>query len=113
MEEGAYSNRDQSRLTLTGTFELVVVPLPNRAAELGVTRWFGSTGDCYDNAATESRWATLKRDLNWIYGRTTWTSRDLLRSAIFDYIEGFYNPERIQKRLGYRSPADFESATVA
>ena len=85
----------------------------NRAAELGITRSFGSTGDCYDNAAVESLWATLKRDLNWIYGRKTWTSRDLLRSAIFDYIEGFYNPERIQKRLGYRSPADFESASVA
>jgi len=85
----------------------------NRAAELGITRSFGSTGDCYDNAAVESLWATLKRDLNWIYGRRTWTSRDLLRSVIFDYIEGFYNPERIQKRLGYRSPADFESAAVA
>lgn len=85
----------------------------NRAAELGITRSFGSTGDCYDNAAVESLWATLKRDLNWIYGRRTWTSRSLLRSAIFDYIEGFYNPERIQKRLGYRSPADFESESVA
>lgn len=85
----------------------------NRAAELGITRSFGSTGDCYDNAAVESLWATLKRDLNWIYGRKTWMSRDLLRSAIFDYIEGFYNPERIQKRLGYRSPADFESVSVA
>ena len=85
----------------------------NRAAELGVTRSFGSTGDCYDNAAVESLWATLKRDFNWIYGKQTWRSRDLLRSAIFDYIEGFYNPERIQKRLGYRSPADFESAAVA
>ena len=85
----------------------------NRAAELGVTRSFGSTGDCYDNAAVESLWATLKRDLNWIYGKKTWQSRDLLRSAIFDFIEGFYNPQRIQKRLGYRSPADFESAAVA
>ena len=85
----------------------------NHAAELGITRSFGSTGDCYDNAAVESLWATLKRDLNWIYGRKTWRSRDLLRSAVFDYIEGFYNPERIQKRLGYRSPADFESASVA
>lgn len=85
----------------------------NRAAELGVTRSFGSTGDCYDNAAVESLWATLKRDLNWIYGKQTWRSRSLLRSAIFDYVEGFYNPERIQKRLGYRSPADFESASVA
>jgi putative transposase len=85
----------------------------NRAAELGITRSFGSTGECYDNAAVESLWATLKRELNWIYGRRTWTSRDLLRSAIFDYIEGFYNHERIQKRLGYRSPGGFESAFVA
>ena len=85
----------------------------NRAAELGVARSFGSTGDCYDNAAVESVWATLKRELAWIYGRTTWPTRDLLRSAIFDYIEGFYNPQRIQKRLGYRSPADFESESVA
>ena len=57
--------------------------------------------------------ATLKRDLNWIYGKQTWRSRSLLRSAIFDYVEGFYKPERTQKRLGYRSPADFESAFVA
>jgi putative transposase len=85
----------------------------NGAAELGITRSFGSTGDCSDNAAVESLWATLKRDLNWICGRKTWTSRNLLRSAIFDYIEGFYNPQRIQKRLGYRSPADFESESVA
>jgi transposase InsO family protein len=40
--------------------------------ELSVTRSFASTGDCYDNAAVESLWATLKRDLNWIYGKQTW-----------------------------------------
>ena len=40
--------------------------------ELGVTRSFASTGDCYDNAAVESLRATLKRDLNWIYGKQTW-----------------------------------------
>jgi len=91
----------------------IALAFGNRAAELGVTRSFGSTGDCYDNAAVEALWATLKRDLNWIYGKQTWRSRSLLRSAIFDYVEGFYNPERTQKRLGYRSPADFESAFVA
>jgi putative transposase len=85
----------------------------NRAAELGITRSFGSTGDCYDNSAVEAVWATLKRELAWIYGRRTWPRRDLLRSVIFDYIEGFYNPERIQKRLGYRSPAEYEAVSVA
>jgi putative transposase len=81
-------------------------------AEFGITRSFGSTDDCNDNAAVELLWAALKRDLNWIYRRKTWISRDLLRSVIFDYIEGFYNPECTQKRLGSRSPADFESAAV-
>jgi len=85
----------------------------NRATELGITRSFGSTGDCFDNAAVEAVWATLKRELAWIHHRRSWPSRDLLRSAIFDYIEGFYNPQRTQKRLGYRSPAEFEEASVA
>jgi transposase InsO family protein len=58
-------------------------------------------------------WATLKRELAWIHGRRTWPTRDLLRSAIFDYVEAFYNPERILKRLGYRSPADYERESVA
>ena len=53
------------------------------------------------------------QQLAWIHGRQTWPTRDLLRSAIFDYVEGFYNPSRIQKRLGYRSPAEFETTTVA
>ena len=82
-------------------------------ARLGIAASFGSTGDAYDNAAVEATWATLKRELAWIHGRQTWPTRDLLRSAIFDYVEGFYNPSRIQKRLGYRSPAEFETTTVA
>jgi transposase InsO family protein len=85
----------------------------NRAAELGITRSFGSTGDCFDNAAVEAVWATLKRELAWIHGRRTWPTRDILRSVIFDYVEGFYNPQRTQKRLGYRSPAEYEEASVA
>jgi transposase InsO family protein len=36
-----------------------------------------------------------------------------LRTALFDYIEGFYNPERIQRRLGHQSPANFEQDQVA
>jgi len=41
-------------------------------------------------------------------GPSDWPARSLLRSAPFDYIEGFFNPSRIQGRLGYRSPADYE-----
>lgn len=55
----------------------------------------------------------LKRELAWIHQRTTWPTRTALRSTLFDYIEGFYNPERIQRRLDHQSPIDFENHAVA
>jgi putative transposase len=84
-----------------------------RVRELELDQSFGSTGDCYDNAAVEAFWATLKRELGWIHNTTTWPDRAELRSALFDYIEGFYNPNRIQRRLGHQSPADYEQHSAA
>jgi putative transposase len=84
-----------------------------RVAELEVDQSFGSTGDCDDNAAVEAFWATLKRELAWIHNTTTWQNRAELRSALFDYIEGFYNPNRTQRRLGHQSPADYEQHAAA
>jgi putative transposase len=84
-----------------------------RVRDLELDQSFGSTGDCYDNAAVEAFWATLKRELGWIHNTTTWPSRAELRSALFDYIEGFYNPNRIQRRLGHQSPADYEQHSAA
>lgn len=84
-----------------------------RVAELELDQSFGSTGDCYDNAAVESFFATLKRELAWIHATKTWPTRAALRSALFDYIEGFYNPQRIQQRLGHRSPINFEQDSAA
>lgn len=89
------------------------VAFSQRVAELDLDQSFGSTGDCYDNAAMESFWATLKRELAWIHGTTHWADTEALRSALFDYIESFYNPERSQRRLGYRSPVDYEKMEVA
>lgn len=83
-----------------------------RLADLGIAQSFGSTGDAFDNAAVEAFFATLKRELTWIHRRTSWPTRDLLRSALFDYIEGFYNPTRTQRRLGYQSPATYENITL-
>jgi transposase InsO family protein len=79
-----------------------------RITELELEQSLGRTGDCYDNAAVESFFATLKRELEWIHRTKRWRTRLELRTALFDFIEGFYNPERIQARLGYRSPLDFE-----
>jgi len=62
-------------------------------------------GNCYDNAAMESFWSTLKLEL--VY-RTRFATRAEARHQIFDYIETFYNPRRSHSALGYQSPVDFE-----
>jgi putative transposase len=64
------------------------------------------SGNCYDNAPMESFFATLKTEL--VHHRTFHT-RAHARRAIFDYIEGFYNPYRRHSALGYRSPMSFEA----
>ena len=87
--------------------------LSQRILDLGLTQSFGSVGDCFDNAAVKAFFATLKRELAWIHADRSWPTRQLLRSALFDYIERFYNPTRIQQRLGYRSPADYERIGAA
>jgi putative transposase len=63
-------------------------------------------GNCYDNAAMESFWSTLKHEL--IY-RRDFKTRAEARQAIFEFIEGFYNRQRLHSSLGYRSPLDFEN----
>ena len=62
-------------------------------------------GDCYDNAVAESFFSTLKNEL--IYGRN-YDTREQARCEIFEYIEVFYNRQRIHQTLGYKSPADYE-----
>jgi putative transposase len=63
--------------------------------------------NCYDNAAMESFWSTLKLEL--IY-RTEFADQTQVRQAVFDYIEVFYNRQRLHSALGYQSPAAFECA---
>jgi transposase InsO family protein len=84
----------------------------NHLRELGLVPSHGSTGDCYDNAAMETFWATLKRELSWIHGPLIYMSRSRLRSVLFDYIEIFYNRERAQAGLGHLSPLDYEASLV-
>lgn len=70
-----------------------------------VTASMSRTGDCYDNALAESFFATLKTEL---IDRQPWPTRRAARQAIFDWIEGFYNRQRLHSALGYQSPATFE-----
>jgi transposase InsO family protein len=62
--------------------------------------------NCYDNATMESFWSTLKHEL--VY-RRKFKTRAEARLAIFDFIEVFYNRQRLHSSLGFRSPIDFET----
>jgi len=73
----------------------------------GIIPSVGHTGICYDNAAAESFNATIKKEL--IY-QHVWRDAKEVRSAVFDYIERYYNRIRKQRRLGKMSPASYETA---
>lgn len=64
-----------------------------------------AAGNCYDNAAMESFWSTLKTE--WLQ-QHNFEDQPEAELAIFDYIETFYNPKRLHSALGYQSPVEFE-----
>lgn len=64
-------------------------------------------GDCYDNAAMESFWGTLKTEL---VHHQEYRTREQARQSIFKYIECWYNRKRRHSAIGYRSPEEFEAS---
>jgi putative transposase len=76
-----------------------------RLEDEGLVPSMGRAGSAYDNALAESFVATLKTEL--LY-RASWPTRQTVRTAIFEYIEGFYNTRRRHSSLGHLSPAEFE-----
>jgi putative transposase len=85
--------------------QYVSLAFGQKARDAGIAISMGSRGDCFDNAVAESFFATLKREL---VRRRSWPNRRELQSAVFDYIETFYNRERRHSTLGYLSPREFE-----
>jgi putative transposase len=77
--------------------------------DAGVTVSMGSAGDAYDNAMAESFFATLKCEL---IHQQRFLTHNQARAAIFDYIEGWYNPHRRHSALGYLSPDNYERRLV-
>jgi putative transposase len=75
------------------------------ARDAGIAISIGSRGDAYDNAVAESFFATLKKEL---IHRHSWPTRRELGSAVFEYIEAFYNRERRHSTLSMLSPADYK-----
>ena len=76
-----------------------------RCEGAGIAMSMGRRGDAYDNAVAESFFATLETEL---LDRHTFPTRDQARAAVFDYIEGFYNPHRRHSTIGYHSPNNYE-----
>jgi putative transposase len=90
--------------------QYVALLFGQRCRQAGITQSMGSRGDAFDNAVAESFFKTLKAEL---VHRRSWPTKAGLRSAVFDYIESFYNRQRRHSTLGYLSPAEFERIALA
>ena len=80
-----------------------------RCRQAGVRPSMGSVGDCYDNAMCESFFATLECEL---LDRTRFRSQAEARMAVFEFIEGWYNPRRRHSAIGYLSPVHYERSKL-
>jgi putative transposase len=81
-----------------------------RCEQAGVRPSMGSVGDCFDNAMCESFFATLECEL---LERRSFKTQAEARMAVFDFIEGWYNPHRRHSALDYLSPIDYERSHSA
>ena len=82
----------------------------SKLREEGLLPSMGSVADAYDNSMAESFVSTLKREL--IHRHHSWPGRQRARTAIFEYIEGFYNTRRRHSALGHLSPSDYEEVRL-
>jgi putative transposase len=85
--------------------QYVSLTFGERCRDAGVQLSMGSKGDAYDNPVAESFFASLEKDL---LRRRSFPTRQEARTAVFDYIETFYNPIRLHSTLGYLSPIEYE-----
>ncbi|CAA9457442.1 MAG: Mobile element protein [uncultured Rubrobacteraceae bacterium] len=85
------------------------VEFGGRLREEGLLPSMGSVADAYDNSMAESFISTLKREL---IHRHSWPNRQIARTAIFEYIETFYNTRRRHSALGHLSPSEYEEVRL-
>jgi len=89
--------------------QYVSLAFGERCKEAGIDLSMTQGGSPLDNAVAESFFATLKREL---VDRYSWPTREDLRVAIFEWIEVFYNRQRIHTALNYASPEEFENLSL-
>ena len=97
-QPGLIHHSDQGSQYAAGLYQQTLV-------QRGFVPSMSRKGNCYDNACAESFFSTLKNEL---IHHCDFHTREQARSAIFDYIELFYNRQRLHASLGYVSPAQFE-----
>ena len=85
--------------------QYTAIAFGQRCGEMGVRPSMGSVGDAYDNAMCESFFATLECEL---LDRHRFQTQVEARMAIFEFIEGWYNPHRRHSALDYQSPINYE-----
>ena len=83
-------------------------PFQRFLADQGLACSMSRSGNCWDNAAMENFFSSLKTERT---ARATYRTRDQAKADVFDYIERFYNPRRRHATLGYLSPMEFERQT--
>jgi putative transposase len=103
------SDHTQSRLILHSDrgAQYTAIRFTQRLHDAGIQPSMGSVGDSFDNALAENFFSILKVEL--VY-RTSYRTRDDADLDLFRYIDGWYNPHRIQKALGWQSPDEYEAA---
>lgn len=95
---GLMHHTDQGRQYATGSYR-------QRLIAHGISPSMSRKGDCFDNACAESFMSTLKNELT---HHLQFHTREEAKAAIFEFIEVFYNRQRLHQTLGYLSPAEFE-----
>ena len=96
---GVIHHTDQGALDTSGAYQQVL-------AQQGLVASMSRKGNCYDNAVVESFFSTLKNEL--VHDRDYHT-REEARAEVFEFIEVFYNRQRLHQSLGYVSPVQFET----
>jgi len=80
-----------------------------RLRDAGLLGSMGTVGDCYDNSMMESFWGTMQLEL---LDTRTWKTREELASAVFEWVECWYNPYRRHSSIGMHSPVTFEGLNL-
>ena len=101
-QPGLIHHSDQGALYTSGAYQRLV-------AQHGLLASMSRKGNCYDNAVVESFFSTLKNEL---VHEQVFHTRDQAQAAVFEFIEVFYNRQRLHQTLGYVSPMQFEERSV-